>query len=43
MIDRYAELMREHRWRVPDDFNIADACLRWADDERRVAIWPAGL
>lgn len=41
MTDRYAELMREHRWQVPSTFNIADACLRWADDEHRVAIWPA--
>jgi acetyl-CoA synthetase len=41
MIDRHAALMRDFRWDVPDDFNIAQACLRWADDPERVAIWPA--
>ena len=39
MNDRYAELARDFRWQVPDDFNIARACLRWADDPDRVAIW----
>ena len=39
--DHYAELVREFRWDVPDDFNIARACLRWADDPERVAIWCA--
>ena len=38
MIDRYAALVREFRWQVPPDFNIAAACLRWADDADRVAI-----
>lgn len=38
MTDRYADLMRDFRWQVPDDFNIAAACLRWADDPSRVAI-----
>ena len=39
MNDRYAELVRDFRWQVPDDFNIARACLRWADDADRIAIW----
>ncbi len=38
MIDRHAALMRDFRWRVPEDFNIATACLRWADDPARIAI-----
>jgi len=46
MIDRHAELMHAHRWQVPEDFNIAAACLRWGDasdgDHDRIAIWPAG-
>ena len=45
MIDRHAELMHAHRWQVPEDFNIATACLRWADHEDaidRIAIWSAG-
>ncbi len=41
MNDRYAELVRDFRWDVPDDFNIARACLRWADDAQRVAMWCA--
>jgi len=39
--DRYAALMRDFRWQVPDDFNIGAACLRWADDATRIAILPA--
>ncbi len=42
MNDRHAALMREFRWQVPERFNIADACLRWADDEGRIAIRPHG-
>ena len=42
MIDRHAALMQQHRWQVPEDFNIARACLRWAEDDgQRIAIWPA--
>ena len=41
MTDRYAALMRDFRWQVPEDFNIAAACLRWADDDARIAILPA--
>ncbi len=41
MRDRHAELVRDFRWRVPADFNIAAACLRWRDDADRVAIVPA--
>ena len=39
MDDRYADLVRDFRWRVPEDFNIAQACLRWADDPARIAMW----
>ena len=42
MIDRHAALMRDFRWQVPDDFNIARACLHWADDPARIAIVGAG-
>ena len=42
MTDRYAELMRDFRWQVPDDFNIARTCLRWADDADRIAIVETG-
>ena len=38
MQDRHAALMRDFRWNVPEHFNIADACLRWADDPERIAI-----
>ena len=38
MIDRHAELVRAFRWEVPADFNIAAACLRWADGTGRIAI-----
>ena len=38
-IDRHAELMHAFRWRVPEDFNIARSCLRWADDPARIALW----
>jgi acetyl-CoA synthetase len=41
MIDRYAELVRDFRWNVPADFNIAAACLRWSGDPGRVAILAA--
>ncbi len=40
--DRHAALMHAFRWDVPDDFNIAAACLRWADDPSRVALVCAG-
>jgi acetyl-CoA synthetase len=39
MQDHYATLMRDFRWQVPADFNIARACLLWAEEaEERVAI-----
>ena len=38
-VDHYAERVRDFRWDVPPDFNIATACLRWADDPARVALW----
>ena len=41
MQDRYHELVRAHRWTVPDDFNIGNSCLRWANDETRAALWCA--
>ena len=39
MHDRYQELVRAHRWDVRRDFNIGEACLRWADEPARVALW----
>jgi len=37
--DRYAEICASHRWDVPAQFNIAEACCRrWADDPRRLAL-----
>ena len=44
MQDRYAALMRDFRWQVPADFNIARACLRWADEdgERPAILRPDG-
>ena len=44
MQDRYAELMRDFRWQVPADFNIARACLRWGDEdgERPAILQPDG-
>ncbi|MGV3654994.1 MAG: acyl-CoA synthetase, partial [Noviherbaspirillum sp.] len=39
MSDQYDALYREFRWRVPADFNIAEACCRrWAGDTDRIAI-----
>jgi acetyl-CoA synthetase len=38
--DRYAEIFAAHRWDVPREFNIADACCgRWADDRTRFALY----
>jgi acetyl-CoA synthetase len=38
-VDRYREICAQHRWRVPPDFNIAQAvCRRHAPDRARVAI-----
>jgi acetyl-CoA synthetase len=38
--DRYAEICAAHRWRVPEQFNIADACcLRWSFDRARFALY----
>ncbi len=37
-LDRHATLHAALRWRVPDDFNIAQACCgRWASDPRTAA------
>ena len=41
MLDRHAQLVRDFRWEVPDDFNIARACLRWSDDPGRIALLPS--
>jgi acetyl-CoA synthetase len=39
-IDRYVELHRAHRWNVPSDFNVAQACCRrWASDRTRFALY----
>ena len=38
--DRYAEAHAAHRWEVPAEFNIADACCRrWARDRARFALY----
>jgi acetyl-CoA synthetase len=38
--DRYAEVRAAHRWDVPADFNIAQACCgRWAGDRTRFALY----
>src|SRR4051812_19283435 len=38
--DRYAEIHAAHRWQVPANFNIAQACCtRWADDRARFALY----
>ena len=38
--DRYASLHAAHRWAVPGDFNIAQACCgRWASDRTRFALY----
>src|SRR6478672_7113980 len=39
-VDRYAELCAAHRWDVPPDFNLAEACCgRWASDRARFALY----
>ena len=39
-VDRYAEIHRAHRWDVPANFSIADACCgRWAPDRARFALY----
>ena len=39
-IDRYAELHAQHRWSVPEEFNIAQACCgRWATERSRFAMY----
>ena len=38
--DRYAEVCAAHRWDVPPQFNIADACCgRWAADRTRFGLY----
>src|SRR5205085_12347187 len=38
--DRYVELYRAHRWNVPADFNVAQACCRrWASERTRFALY----
>ncbi|MDQ6620243.1 MAG: AMP-binding protein [Pseudomonadota bacterium] len=40
VVDRYAELHAGHRWEVPADFNIAQACCRrWSADRARFALY----
>ncbi|MBT0959746.1 acyl-CoA synthetase [Denitromonas iodatirespirans] len=37
--DHYAERYAAHRWKIPNPFNIAEACCRrWADAPERIAI-----
>src|SRR6476620_10622080 len=39
-VDRYAEICPAHRWDVPSDFNLAEACCgRWAGDRTRFALY----
>jgi acetyl-CoA synthetase len=40
-MDRHREIYEAFRWRVPADFNIAQACCRrWATDpQRRALLW----
>ena len=38
--DRYAEIHAGHRWNVPAEFNIGQACCgRWAADRTRFALY----
>ncbi len=38
--DRYAEICAAHRWDVPAQFNIAEACCRrWAGERSRFALY----
>src|SRR5919106_4136930 len=40
MMDRYDELYRSFRWRVPERYNIAHACCgQWAGDRARFALY----
>src|SRR5689334_4445082 len=40
MVDRYVELYRSYRWRVPQRYNIAGACCgQWAADRSRFALY----
>ena len=40
MPDRYDELYRGFRWQVPEQYNIAQACMRrWAAEPGRVALY----
>jgi acetyl-CoA synthetase len=40
MPDRYDELYAAHRWRVPERYNIAQACCgQWAGDRARFALY----
>src|SRR5918912_197546 len=40
MVDRYAELYRSYRWRVPQRYNIAAACCgQWAAERSRFALY----
>ena len=38
--DRYAEIVAAHRWNVPAEFNIGQACCaRWANERSRFALY----
>ena len=39
-VDRYSEICAAHRWNVPAEFNVAQACCaRWANDRSRFALY----
>jgi len=39
-VDRYREIVAAHRWNVPAEFNIGQACCaRWANDRSRFALY----
>jgi acetyl-CoA synthetase len=40
MVDRYEELYRGYRWRVPQRYNIAQACCgQWSGERSRFALY----
>jgi len=39
-VDRYREIVAAHRWNIPAEFNIGQACCaRWANDRSRFALY----
>src|SRR5262245_18509557 len=38
--DRYTEIHSDHRWEIPNRFNIGESCCtRWAADRSRFALY----